>query len=246
MKRLILFAIGIICFSCEPRQGQQVEEAPPQQEVASSHEIKVLEVLQANSYTYVKGEENGSEKWLAIMKSDVEVGKTYYYGDAMEMTNFQSKDLDRTFKSVYFLSHLSETPLENNAAAMMAPGADPHKKQAITKKDMSIQHEAGETTIANLYDKKETLQSKKVTVKGVVTKYNPGIMNRNWVHIQDGTGGENSFDLTITTQDQVTVGSIAKFEGVVAIDKDFGHGYKYDLILEEAVQLDKTPETKLN
>ena len=65
-------------------------------------------------------------------------------------------------------------------------------------------------------------------------------------HIQDGTGGENSFDLTITTQDQVTVGSIAKFEGVVAIDKDFGHGYKYDLILEEAVQLDKKLETKLN
>jgi hypothetical protein len=206
----------------------------------------VLEVLQANSYTYVKGEENGSERWLAIMKSDIEVGKTYYYGDAMEMTNFQSKDLDRTFESVYFLSQLSEDPISNKAAASMTPGADPHKKQTVEKKDMSIQHQAGETTIANLYENKESLKSKKVTVKGVVTKYNPGIMNRNWVHIQDGTGDENSFDLTITTQDQVSIGSIAKFEGVVAIDKDFGHGYKYELLLEEAVQLDKTPETKLN
>jgi hypothetical protein len=245
MKRLIIFAFGIICFSCEPRQGQQVEEAPPEK-VSSVHESKVLEVLQANSYTYVKAEENSSEIWLAIMKSEIEVGKTYYYGDAMEMKNFQSKDLDRTFESILFLSGLSESPVENNTAAVMTPEQDPHKKKEVTKKDMNIQHEKGETTIANLYDNKETLKSKKVTVKGVVTKYNPGIMNRNWVHIQDGTGGENSFDLTITTQDQVTVGSIAKFEGVVAIDKDFGHGYKYDLILEEAVQLDKKLETKLN
>jgi hypothetical protein len=245
MKRLLIIAFGLFCISCEPRQGQQVAEAPPQK-TSSTHEIIVLEVLQANSYTYVKGEENGSEIWLAINKSDIEVGKRYYYGDAMEMKNFQSKDLDRTFESVYFLSHLSENPLKNNAVASMTPGADPHKKNAVEKKDMSIEHEEGTTSIANLYDNKESLESKKVTVKGVVTKYNPGIMNKNWVHIQDGTGGENSFDLTITTLDQVTVGSIAKFEGVVALDKDFGHGYKYDLILEEAVQLDKKPDNKLN
>jgi hypothetical protein len=165
----------------------------------------------------------------------------------MEMKNFQSKDLDRIFESILFLNGISENPISQNTAAVMTPGQDPHKnKGEITKKDMNLQHEKGETSIANLYEKKESLNSKKVTVKGIVTKYNPGIMNRNWVHIQDGTGGENSFDLTITTMDQVTLGSIAKFEGTVAIDKDFGHGYKYDLILEDAVQVNKQPESKLN
>ena len=71
-------------------------------------------------------------------------------------------------------------------------------------------------------------------------------MNKNWVHIQDGTGGENTFDLTITTLDEVKLGAIVKFEGTVVINKDFGHGYKYDLLLEDAVQLDKKPEVKVN
>jgi hypothetical protein len=250
MKRILFFAIVIVGISCEPRQGQQVAEAPPQK-MSNNHEIKVQEVLQANSYTYVKADENGKEVWLAILKSEVEVGKTYYYGEAMEMKNFQSKDLDRNFESILFLSGISESPIAENKTAAMMPQEDPHqKKEAVSKQDMNIQHDKGETSIAHLYDNKTSLKSKKVTVKGVVTKYNPGIMNRNWVHIQDGTGGENSFDLTITTLDQVSVGSIAKFEGVVAIDKDFGHGYKYDLILEEAIQLDKKsddkPDNKLN
>ena len=93
---------------------------------------------------------------------------------------------------------------------------------------------------------KEEFANKNITVKGVVTKFNPNIMDKNWVHIQDGTGGENSFDLTITTMDNVEVGSIVTFQGMVALDKDFGHGYKYDLMLEEAVQLDKKSDVKVN
>jgi len=245
MKRLLFFTILIISFACEPRQGQQVGEEPPKA-TNTNHKIKVLEVLQASSYTYVKADENGLEIWLAILKSEVEVGKDYYYGEAMEMKNFQSKDLGRSFESILFLNGISENPVSANATAMMSPDQDPHKKKDTSKKDLKIEHKNGETSIADLYENKESLKTKKVTVKGIVTKYNPGIMNRNWVHIQDGTGGENTFDLTITTMDKVNVGSIAKFEGTVAVDKDFGHGYKYELILEEAVQLNKEPESKLN
>ena len=97
---------------------------------------------------------------------------------------------------------------------------------------MNIQHKEGEIKIGELYENKESLASKKIKVRGVVTKFNPGIMDRNWVHIQDGTGGTTSFDLTITTNDQIQVGTIAIFEGIVAVNKDFGHGYKYDLIIE--------------
>jgi len=54
------------------------------------------------------------------------------------------------------------------------------------------------------------------------------------VHIQDGTKEGDHFDLTVTTQVYVNAGDIVTFEGVVALDKDFGAGYFYDVIMEEA------------
>ena len=114
MKRLVLLAIGILLFACEPRQGKSVDEAPPASPAnkTSLHEIVVQEVLQANNYTYVKGLENDQEIWMAILKADIDVGKTYYYDEAEEMKNFKSKDLDRTFESVFFLGGLYENPAD--------------------------------------------------------------------------------------------------------------------------------------
>jgi len=60
-------------------------------------------------------------------------------------------------------------------------------------------------------------------------------MGRNWVHIQDGTSAGKYFDLTITTQDVVETGDVVVFSGKVVLNKDFGAGYQYDLIMEEAV-----------
>jgi hypothetical protein len=59
-------------------------------------------------------------------------------------------------------------------------------------------------------------------------------MNKNWVHLQDGTRDGDNWDLAITTQDIVKTGDIVVFEGVVALNKDFGAGYVYDVILEDA------------
>ena len=249
MKRVLFFAVVLFMFSCEPRQGQQAQELPPKASTSTSiHEIVVKDLIQATSYTYVKAEENGKEIWLAIMKTDVEIGKTYYYGEAMEMKNFKSKDLDRTFDSILFLQGISDTPdIKNTAKVMVAPNDDVHqKKSSVPKTEMDIEHEEGETNIEFLYENKASLAGKKVKVRGIVTKFNPDIMDRNWVHIQDGTGGVSTFDLTITTDDQVKIGDVASFEGIVAIDKDFGHGYKYELILEEAVLTNKTEDLVRN
>lgn len=246
MKRVLFFASVLIWFSCEPRQGKQVEEAPTTT-ATSVHEIVPEEVLQVSSYTYVKGTENAKDIWLALPKREVEIGKTYYYTPEMEMKDFKSKDLDRTFESIYFLSGIYDSPNMTAKSDGIAPDDEFHtKKEPIQKQDMNVPHAEGEFAIEYIYKNKEALENKKVTVKGIVTKINPQIMDRNWVHIQDGTGGENTFDLTITTLDNIEVGSIASFEGVVAINKDFGHGYKYDLIIEEAVLLNQKPDVKVN
>lgn len=250
MKKILYFTIVIFFGSCEPRQGKSIDEAPSKNsgiQKTSMSEIVAKEVLQANSYTYVKALEGDREIWIAIPKRDVEVGKTYYFKPEMEMKDFKSKDLDRTFKSIYFLSGISENPMPVAQMDGKAPDDEFHKKKApVQKQELNIQKEEGIMSVAYLYENKLEFENKTVKVKGLVTKFNPEIMSKNWVHIQDGTGEGNSFDLTITTKDFVKVGAIVTFEGTIAINKDFGAGYKYDLILEEASQLNKKSDMKMN
>jgi hypothetical protein len=246
MKKIFLIAIVALWSACEPKQGKSVD-APPS--AINSHEIVVQEVLQANSYTYVHALESGQSIWMAIPKADITVGKTYYYVPGMEMKNFKSKDLDMEFESIYFLSGISENPAVINKidGQGQMPDDEFHtKKDPGRQEELNIQPEKGVTPIGTLYAKPGDFENKTIKVKGVVTKYNPGIMDRNWVHIQDGTGGENGFDLTVTTQDMTNIGSIVTFEGVLVLNKDFGAGYKYDLILEDASKLNNEQELKVN
>jgi hypothetical protein len=89
-------------------------------------------------------------------------------------------------------------------------------------------------TVAEVYGQKKTLKGKTVVVRGKVVKFSPGIMGKNWVHLRDGTGGQGSNDLTVTTGDQVAVGDVVVAKGKVTTDRDFGAGYAYPVMLEEA------------
>lgn len=75
-------------------------------------EVKVLEVLQVNSYTYLYVKEDTINKWLAVPNFDPKIGETYFYKGGMEMQHFTSKELNRTFESVIFLSSVSKNPVE--------------------------------------------------------------------------------------------------------------------------------------
>jgi hypothetical protein len=65
-----------------------------------------------------------------------------------------------------------------------------------------------------------------------VVKVNNEVMDRNWVHIQDGTNDSGNFDLTVTTREFVKIDDVIEFEGTVVLNKDFGAGYFYELIME--------------
>jgi hypothetical protein len=73
-----------------------------------------------------------------------------------------------------------------------------------------------------------------VKVRGKVVKYNSGIMGKNWLHIQDGSGAAGSNDLTVTTSANTKVGDTVLVAGVLSANKDFGSGYKYALIVQDA------------
>jgi hypothetical protein len=103
----------------------------------------------------------------------------------------------------------------------------------VEKANVVVEPCEGCITIAKLFENKKSFSGKVIKIKGQVTKYNPAIMGKNWVHIQDGTDFQGGFDLTITTDALVSVGETVTFEGKLALDKDFGYGYSYNVLLEE-------------
>jgi hypothetical protein len=113
------------------------------------------------------------------------------------------------------------------------------KKSAVvvTKKDVKIEPCNGCTTITNLLSNEKSLSGKVIKVKGIVTKFNPQIMGKNWIHIQDGSEFQGGFDLTITTDKSVSIGDTVTFEGKMALDKDFGYGYFYPILMEDGKQI---------
>ena len=195
------------------------------------HMVKVHEVIPTSMYSYLKVIEDDSEYWIAIRKTDVKVGNTYFFRDAQLMEDFVSKELNRTFDRLYLVEHLSDTPLE---MPQVPEGHMTGKRAPEKQTSKNIEHTEGETTIAEIYRNPEAYAGKKIKVRGKVVRYNDRIMGRNWVHIQDGTEHAGKFDLTVTTNDVVNVGAVAAFEGTINLNRDFGAGYTYDVIMEDA------------
>jgi len=202
------------------------------------HEVKVQEILQVKSYTYLFVEEGTSKKWLAVPSFEAKVGETYFYKGGMPMSNFKSKELNKTFESVLFLSDIYKNPIDKEDTTFKHSTNIESKKvtPSINKKlTLSLERTNGEVSIADLLKNKETYEGKTVKIKGKVTKFNSQVMSKNWIHLQDGSEYNGDFDLTITTNAEAKVGDIITIEGTVYLNKDFGYGYLYAVIIENAV-----------
>jgi hypothetical protein len=111
---------------------------------------------------------------------------------------------------------------------MPATDAAPVDLAGIAKAD-------GGKTVAEVFAGKDALAGKPVTVRGKVVKANSGIMGKNWIHVRDGSGSDGTNDLTVTTTTaQPHVGDTVLVTGPVSLNKDFGMGYQYDVIVEDA------------
>ncbi len=202
------------------------------------HKIIVKEILQVSSYTYLYVDEGTENKWLAVPYFDAKVGGVYYYKGGMEMIDFKSKELDKTFESVYFISEIYDNPFEEKKTSYKhVSDIDIKKedKQKNGKLNLKLAPLEGSVSIAELFENKNQYAGKKVKIKGQVTKFSAQVMSKNWIHLQDGTDYDNNFDLTLTSNAEVKVGDIIVLEGIVSIDKDFGYGYFYSLIIENAI-----------
>ncbi|MCK6604826.1 MAG: hypothetical protein L6Q59_08020 [Ignavibacteriaceae bacterium] len=200
----------------------------------------VEEIIPAASYLYVRGINDGKEVWMAVSKMDLVVGDTLFFAQAMEMKNFKSPTIDKEFASIFFISDpvkgsQSSSGMGSGMGGGMMGSGQPHPSiQTEGKADVKIEKPAGGFSIGEIYSGKANLSGKTVKVKGKVVKVNVSIMDRNWVHIQDGTEADGKFDLLITTAQEAAVGDVIEAEGTLILDKDFGSGYKYDVLVQDA------------
>ncbi len=228
LKFLILSLALIIVFSaCSKKEEQPQQQAQIKSNV---HQVVVQEAIQVNGYTYIRVKEGDKEYWMAATTMEVKPGATLFYETAMEMKNFESKELKRTFDSIFFVESLSPIP-----PATAAPGtkATP-QKPTIEQQDVTVAPAVGGVTIAQLFSNVNSYANKIIKIKGKVVKVNNAIMDKNWAHIQDGTKSGSDFDLTVTTNDMVNVGDVVTFTGKIALNKDFGFGYSYKVLLGDA------------
>jgi len=187
----------------------------------------VVETMDSGGYTYAKIDRGGSAVWVAGPATKLAVGTKLGAMTGSLMSGFRSETLNRTFDQIYFVSAFP------GATAAAAP-ENPPPAATATEMMEKIEPAAGGTTIAGVFAAKATLAGKPVVVRGKIVKLNNGIMGRNWLHLRDGTGSAGTDDLLVTTDATVKVGDIVVARGTLATDKDFGGGYKYDVVVESA------------
>ncbi|MEZ4918990.1 MAG: GW dipeptide domain-containing protein [Saprospiraceae bacterium] len=209
--------------------GVASSTSPVTDAVADQHKVVALETLEHERYTYIRVKEGAEEFWIAIPKSQVEIGATYYYSGGLIKKDFYSQEHDRTFETLYLVRGI--TPASGSGSAVDQALGHNHDAGAVTP-PTSVPSVEGAMKLNDLFKNKSKYNGKTVKVTGKVMKVNPMIMGRNWLHIQDGSG--ENLDLTVTTQEGIPAGHVITLEGVIALDKDFGAGYRYDIILEDA------------
>lgn len=210
--------------------------APP--EPTEPHKGKVVQILNSGGYTYVLLKKKSGEKvWLAVPETKIEVGSQMTFNPGMVMPNFESKTLKRRFDQIIF-TDLPEQP--KGGKEKKVSGKSPGSGGATASPDMKVKVKkatgANAYTIAELYKNKAKLNKKKIVVRGKVVKVSTNIMGKNWIHLRDGTGGHatGDFNLVVTAQSIPAEGEVVTVSGTLYKDKDFGGGYKYDVIVENA------------
>lgn len=195
---------------------------------------KVLETMNSGGYTYALIENGDKKIWVAVPQTKIVKGQTVTFLPGAEMGNFQSKTLNRTFDKIIFSAGVAEGgPSKDDMGSAPSKGA-----LAVPAEKIKVEKASGPDayTVEEIYKNIDSIDKKKVSVKGKAVKVSTGIMNMTWIHLQDGSGDpkKGSHDLVVTTQEAAEVGNIITATGTIAKDKDFGSNYKYKVIMEKA------------
>jgi hypothetical protein len=198
----------------------------------------LLETLNAGGYTYVKIDYNNEPTWAAGPVTILKKGDMIGFNARMPMLNFHSKTLNRDFETIYFVDHFTVNG-KRSLTAKKQNSLDPHASTKPQPKSISLKSfskaENGQTIAEILHNKSAKTR---VQIRGQVSKFTAGVMGKNWIHIRDKSTDK---DLTITTDATVAIDEVIFIEGNITLNKDFGYGYVYDVIIEDAKITSQNP-----
>jgi hypothetical protein len=220
----LIVAASFTAWAADPQSGKA-----PVKGVISG---EVMEVKDVDSYTYLRLKTRDGETWAAVSTAAVKKGATVSIENAMVMNNFESKTLKKTFPTIVFGTlggaAAGQSTLGSKMAMATVADAGPVKVAKASGANAYV--------VADVVSKSVQLKDKPVKVNGQVVKYNAGIMGKNWIHLRDGSGtpAKNDNDILVTTAATAKVGDLVTVSGVVRNDKDFGAGYSYKVLIEDA------------
>ena len=230
MKKWLLVFVMMLCV------GSAWTADMPAPVPGTSIKGKVLEVLDAGSFVYLRLQTKDGETWAAIAKAPVKKGAEVTIENATTMTNFESKTLNRKFDQIVFGS----IAMSGTGAAAGGDMAAMHAGVAKTADggDVKVAKASGPDarTVAEIVSRKADLKDKTVVVRGKVVKFTGGVLGKNWIHLRDGSGSaaDGTNDVLVTTTDEAKIDDVVLVKGVVHLDRDFGSGYSYQVLIEEA------------
>ncbi len=211
-----------------------VQAAPSQQTPPLNGEV--LEVKDVDLYTYLRLKTKDGETWAAVPKAPVKKGAQVSIENPMVMDNFESKSLKKKFDKIVFGS-LADANAKSPMSMMPAHGGAGVAGAPVSKVEKATGPNA--KTVAEVVAGGAALKDKPVVLRGQVVKVNLGIMGKNWLHLQDGSGTttKGTNDILVTTKDKAEVGAIVTAKGMVRTDVNLGAGYNYAVLIEDAALL---------
>ncbi|NRA68694.1 MAG: hypothetical protein HRU19_29680 [Pseudobacteriovorax sp.] len=193
---------------------------------------KVVEIIDVEEYTYLKIQNQENELWMATSKIQVNKNDQIEFAENEPFYDFESKTLGRVFQKIYFVTDIKVNGLTFGISQPTEPTPITSEETEYVSKAVSASKKFND--LAQLLAKPEEFADKQIEISGKVVKVNDGIMGRNWIHLVDESIEGQKSDLTVTTQAKVKIGQVVAMRGRLVLDRDFGSGYSYPVILEDA------------
>lgn len=196
----------------------------------------VLEAKDVGQYTYLRLKTKEGEVWAAVTSAPVKVGAEVDIVDPQPMANFRSNALNRTFDRIVFgtvTARGGHTAAPTDIGAMHAAAS---KGSAVPSVKIEKAKGPNAQTVAGIVTGATSLKDKPVLVRGQVVKFNADVMGKNWLHLRDGTGSatDGSNDVLVVTGSTANIGDVVMVSGTVKTDRNFGSGYTYKVLVEDA------------
>lgn len=132
LKNILILATAIIVLVSCQKQTPPPAQADNQTAVAGMISGKVEETMNAGGYTYILVKSGKEEIWVAAPQTELTVGEDVSFASEMEMKNFKSESLNRTFDSIHFVGSVKK-----GSGGMHGQMKNPHGMAGTAKQGSS-------------------------------------------------------------------------------------------------------------